>query len=80
MTLHRKIGGIHWFSLGRLRIAFCIKAKPTTRIRVPDSDGIPDYITVKADNYHRRHTLESQIKAHVLKTYCAEERNMFGGF
>ena len=24
MTFHRKIGGIHWFSIGRLRIAFTI--------------------------------------------------------
>lgn len=26
---YRKIGGIHWFKLGRLRISFClVKAKP----------------------------------------------------
>lgn len=25
MTLHRKIGGIHWFSIGRLRISVCMK-------------------------------------------------------
>lgn len=23
MTLHRKVGGIHWLRLGRLRIAWC---------------------------------------------------------
>lgn len=23
MTLHRKIGGIHWFSIGPYRISFC---------------------------------------------------------
>ena len=25
MISHRKIGGIHWFTIGRYRIAFCIK-------------------------------------------------------
>ena len=24
MPFHRKIGGLHWFRIGRLRIAFCI--------------------------------------------------------
>jgi hypothetical protein len=30
----RKIGGIYWLSLGRLRISFCIKRK--TRITVAE--------------------------------------------
>ena len=30
----RKIGGIYWLSLGRLRISFCIK--PKTRITVAE--------------------------------------------
>jgi hypothetical protein len=40
MTLYRKIGGIHWLSLGRLRISFCFTnpnpapcmAKPTKSV------------------------------------------------
>ena len=28
---YRKIGGLHWLSLGRLRIAWCIK-RPTPRL------------------------------------------------
>lgn len=29
---YRKIGGLHWFRLGRLRIAFCVvKARPRYR-------------------------------------------------
>lgn len=24
MTFHRKIGGIHWFALGRLRVSVCL--------------------------------------------------------
>lgn len=25
MTLHRKIGGIHWFAIGPYRVSFCKK-------------------------------------------------------
>lgn len=25
---YRKIGGIHWFTIGRLKFAFCVKRKP----------------------------------------------------
>jgi hypothetical protein len=28
---YRKIGGLHWLFIGRLRIAFCIKAKHRRR-------------------------------------------------
>lgn len=31
MTLHRKIGGIHWFSIGRLRISVCMKRSNRTQ-------------------------------------------------
>ena len=27
MPHYRKIGGLHWISWGRLRIAFCIKSR-----------------------------------------------------
>ncbi len=26
---YRKIGGIHWLSIGRLRISWCLKRKPS---------------------------------------------------
>lgn len=30
MTFHRKIGGIHWFALGRVRISVCLtRPKPS---------------------------------------------------
>ena len=32
--MFRKIGGIYWLSLGRIRISFCIKRK--TRISVAE--------------------------------------------
>lgn len=36
---HRKIGGIHWFAIGRLRIAFCIrKPRPT---KLPNVNQYP---------------------------------------
>lgn len=25
---YRKIGGIHWLAIGRLRISFCLKRRP----------------------------------------------------
>ena len=39
MLHYRKIGGLHWFSLGRFRIAFCIcQRRPRYRhgIRIID--------------------------------------------
>jgi hypothetical protein len=30
MIHYRKIGGLHWLFLGRIRIAFCLVRKPTT--------------------------------------------------
>jgi hypothetical protein len=32
---YRKIGGIHWLGLGRLRFSFCVVRKPQTTIYKP---------------------------------------------
>lgn len=28
--MYRKIGGIHWISIGRLRVSICMKRRPVT--------------------------------------------------
>ena len=39
MTLHRKIGGIHWFALGRLRISVCLVRAKRVRATAHDTAG-----------------------------------------
>jgi hypothetical protein len=44
---YRKIGGIHWFFLGRLRFAFCIvKRKPRQLPKARTLDEILDHMEV----------------------------------
>lgn len=61
MTLHQKIGGIHWFRLGRLRIAFCITKKPPHAIT----------LTAMIDDKPK---IESKPK---MRTYVTYENNHF---
>ena len=36
MISYRKIGGLHWFTLGRLRIAWCIRRPASGASRLPN--------------------------------------------
>jgi len=42
----RKIGGIYWLSLGRLRVSFCIKRK--TRITVTELLSISNSVEAQS--------------------------------
>lgn len=42
----RKIGGIYWLSLGRLRVSFCVKRK--TRITVAEYLAISNSVEVQS--------------------------------
>jgi hypothetical protein len=62
MTLHRKIGGIHWFAIGRLRISFCI-------VRKHHMPRLPRALTLEEYNAKHRPT--------ILHTWSPNEHNHF---
>ena len=33
MISYQKVGGLHWLSIGRLRIAWCMKRQNTTKLQ-----------------------------------------------
>ena len=43
---YKKIGGLHWLAIGRLRLAWCVKAKPPARAPHPLDNTIrlPAYV------------------------------------
>lgn len=39
--IYRKIGGIHWFRIGRVRIAFCLSHQGAARPLTPNQPAKP---------------------------------------
>jgi hypothetical protein len=75
---HTKRGGIHFISIGRLRVSWCWKRKSTptwTQRNIIADDPYEKAV--------KRFNLEAQIRNHVQRqftTYTPDERNIFGGF
>lgn len=47
MISYRKIGGIHWFRFGRLRVSWCMVRKPSTPLMTKaDCDDVLKYATL----------------------------------
>lgn len=60
MTFHRKIGGIHWFTIGRIRIAFCIKrSKPVRLLPIAKWDA-PLRLSATHTQYEANHYVISK--------------------
>jgi hypothetical protein len=79
MTLTKR-GGIHFISIGRLRVSWCWKRPNPSGL----SDGpIKDAMVFQRQADKDRHSLEAEIRRHVQRqfsTYTPDERNIFGGF
>lgn len=53
---HRKIGGMRWLFIGRLRVAFCVKRKP-----VPKTYRAPRNWREASADFERREALRGHL-------------------
>lgn len=68
MIHYRKIGGIHWFAIGRLRFTFMI-VKPKDVPTLPYATSFEEYCA--------REEAKAASAAQSLKTWTKDEHNRF---